>query len=174
MLRVVLRFRASTRRLLLLPLVERALHATLLQQVPGVQRAVAGKARLGKGGEGKEEAVTTTEGVNLPAVWRASLESAASTACSRSAGSLAWMGPPATALVDVLRLRTNDIGQILRWYGVEACRNSIVREVRGVFGVYGIKVSPRHLGLIADYMTFMGGYRPLNRLGMSDTGSTMQ
>jgi hypothetical protein len=24
----------------------------------------------------------------------------------------------------------------------------------GVFGVYGIKVDPRHLGLIADYMTF--------------------
>jgi len=49
-----------------------------------------------------------------------------------------------------------------------------VREVKGVFGVYGINVSPRHLGLIADYMTFLGSYRPLNRLGMSESGSTLQ
>ena len=37
--------------------------------------------------------------------------------------------------------------------GVEAARESIVREIVGVFGVYGIDVNPRHLSLIADSAT---------------------
>lgn len=36
-----------------------------------------------------------------------------------------------------------------------------------VFGAYGIAVDPRHLGLIADHMTFDGEYRPLIRAGMA-------
>ena len=32
--------------------------------------------------------------------------------------------------------------------------------------VYGIAVDNRHLGLIADYMTHEGGYKPLNRIGI--------
>ncbi len=39
-------------------------------------------------------------------------------------------------------------------YGVEAARACIVREISSVFKVYGISVDKRHLGLIADYMTF--------------------
>ena len=35
-----------------------------------------------------------------------------------------------------------------------------------VFGVYGISVGPRGLGLIADYMTHEGAYTPLNRAGI--------
>jgi DNA-directed RNA polymerase I subunit RPA1 len=35
-----------------------------------------------------------------------------------------------------------------------------------VFNAYGIGVDSRHLSLIADYMTFQGGFRPLNRMGM--------
>lgn len=31
--------------------------------------------------------------------------------------------------------------------------------VQSVFGAYGIGVDPRHLGLIADFMTHTGGYR---------------
>lgn len=31
--------------------------------------------------------------------------------------------------------------------------------VQAVFGAYGIGVDPRHLGLIADFMTHTGGYR---------------
>ena len=42
---------------------------------------------------------------------------------------------------------------MLAAYGVEACRACIVREVSGVFGAYGIGVDPRHLSLIADFMT---------------------
>lgn len=38
--------------------------------------------------------------------------------------------------------------------------------MQDVFKVYGITVDPRHLSLIADYMTFNGTYEPLNRMGM--------
>jgi hypothetical protein len=37
-------------------------------------------------------------------------------------------------------------------YGIEMARATIVREMRGVFGVYNIDVDIRHLELIADYM----------------------
>jgi DNA-directed RNA polymerase I subunit RPA1 len=54
---------------------------------------------------------------------------------------------------------------------VEAARQNIVSEITAVFGVYGITVDPRHLSLIADSMTFQGGYRPMNRIGMQESSS---
>jgi DNA-directed RNA polymerase I subunit RPA1 len=36
---------------------------------------------------------------------------------------------------------------------------------------YAIKVDLRHLTLIADYMTFGGGYRPFNRIGLDSNVS---
>lgn len=69
-------------------------------------------------------------------------------------------------LIDINYIDTNDIAAILRTYGVEAARNAIIKEVASVFGVYGIKVDRRHLTVIADYMTFEGGYKPFNRTGI--------
>lgn len=43
-----------------------------------------------------------------------------------------------------------------------------------MFKVYGITVDPRHLSLVADYMTSGGSYRPFNRVGMGDSTSAMQ
>lgn len=63
---------------------------------------------------------------------------------------------------------------ILNTYGVEAARACIVREIGAVFKVYGISVDARHLGLVADYMTFQGGYRPLNRMGIDANTSPLQ
>lgn len=40
--------------------------------------------------------------------------------------------------------------------------------------VYGIKVDPRHLSLIADYMTFNGTFEPLSRKGMESSASPLQ
>jgi len=73
--------------------------------------------------------------------------------------------------VDVDRLSTNDVGAMLTHYGVEAARATIVQEVKNVFGAYGIGVDPRHLSLIADYMTFQGGYRAMNRIGIDASPS---
>ena len=73
--------------------------------------------------------------------------------------------------VDHNKLASNDTWAICQAYGVEAGRNNIVEQIRAVFGVYGISVDPRHLSLIADYMTFEGGYKPMNRIGMNDISS---
>ena len=60
--------------------------------------------------------------------------------------------------VDLTKIDSNDIWQIMQHYGVEAGRAAIVKEIRNVFSVYGITVDPRHLGLIADWMTYLGGF----------------
>lgn len=73
--------------------------------------------------------------------------------------------------VDHNRLLSNDTWAVRQAYGVEAARNNIVDQIRGVFGAYGIDVNTRHLYLIADYMTFDGGYKPMNRNGMESCSS---
>jgi len=73
--------------------------------------------------------------------------------------------------VEINKIDANNVGAFLKTYGVEAARAAIVKEVGGVFGAYGIGVDPRHLGLVADYMTFEGGYRALNRGGISSCPS---
>ncbi|KAK1069959.1 60S acidic ribosomal protein P1, partial [Friedmanniomyces endolithicus] len=60
---------------------------------------------------------------------------------------------------------TNSIHALLLHYGVEAARAAIVIELQSVFGVHGISVDPRHLMLIADYMTRGGGYQAFSRMG---------
>ena len=60
-------------------------------------------------------------------------------------------------LVDVTAVTANDVGAVLRTFGVEAARATVVAEVSGVFGAYGIGVDPRHLSLISDHMTHQVG-----------------
>lgn len=48
------------------------------------------------------------------------------------------------------------------------------QEVNNVFKVYGITVDPRHLTLVASFMTSGGGYRPFSRHGMTDCTSPFQ
>ncbi|XP_056171492.1 DNA-directed RNA polymerase I subunit 1 isoform X2 [Syzygium oleosum] len=67
--------------------------------------------------------------------------------------------------LDIRYIYSNHIHAMLTTYGVEAARETIIREVQNVFGSYGISVDIRHLTLIADFMTHTGGYRPMNRLG---------
>ena len=73
--------------------------------------------------------------------------------------------------VDHCLLMSNDIWAVRCSYGVEAARSTIVNQIRSVFGVYGIEVDPRHLSLIADYMTFGGNYTAMNRTGMQEMSS---
>ncbi|CAE7822775.1 rpa1, partial [Symbiodinium sp. KB8] len=118
-----------------------AVKSAVVRSMKGITRSLLTKQRFSK--NGPEEDCILTEGVNLNAAWNFS------------------------EIIDAKRIYTNDIGAVLRTYGVEAARSAIVREISNVFGVYGISVDNRHLGLIADYMTFSGGYRPMNRLGMN-------
>jgi DNA-directed RNA polymerase I subunit RPA1 len=75
--------------------------------------------------------------------------------------------------VDHDRLLSNDIWAVRCTYGVEAARNSIMYQIRSVFAAYGIEVDPRHLSLIADFMTFNGGFKAMNRGGMEHSSSPL-
>lgn len=68
--------------------------------------------------------------------------------------------------LDIRKIKSNDIHAMLKTYGVEAATATIIKEVSRVFNHYGIVVDKRHLNMIADFMTFDGGYRPMNRIGM--------
>jgi DNA-directed RNA polymerase I subunit RPA1 len=43
-----------------------------------------------------------------------------------------------------------------------------------VFGAYGIEVDPRHLTLVADYMTYEGSIKAFNRIGIESNASPFQ
>ncbi|XP_057669657.1 DNA-directed RNA polymerase I subunit RPA1 [Diorhabda carinulata] len=77
-------------------------------------------------------------------------------------------------ILDLPKLYCNDIHKVAETYGIEAASKVIVKEVKDVFNVYGIKVDPRHLSLIADYMTFNGTFEPLSRKGMESSASPLQ
>lgn len=77
-------------------------------------------------------------------------------------------------ILDMNRLYCNDIHEVVKQYGVEAGSRVIVKEVNNVFKVYGITVDPRHLTLVASFMTSGGGYRPFSRHGMTDCTSPFQ
>ena len=72
------------------------------------------------------------------------------------------------------RFYTNDIHAMAQFFGVDAARRVLVREITNVFSVYGIAVDPRHLSLVSDYMTFDGRYKALNRLGIANNQSPLQ
>ena len=94
--------------------------------------------------------VLTTEGVNFKAMWEQD------------------------DFIDVNGVRSNDISAVLRTYGVEAARNTIVNEINNVFSTYAISVSSRHLDLIADMMTREGSYLAFNRQGIDSSTSAFK
>ncbi|XP_033636533.1 DNA-directed RNA polymerase I subunit RPA1-like [Asterias rubens] len=77
-------------------------------------------------------------------------------------------------IIDIQRLYTNNIHAMANMYGIEAACRVIIKEIQDVFKVYGIYVDPRHLSLIADYMTLEGIYKPFNRIGLESNSSPLQ
>ncbi|RDX78827.1 DNA-directed RNA polymerase I subunit 1, partial [Mucuna pruriens] len=67
--------------------------------------------------------------------------------------------------LDIRYVYSNNVHAMLNAFGVEAARETIIREIQNVFKSYGISVNIRHLTIIADYMTHSGGYSPMNRTG---------
>lgn len=68
--------------------------------------------------------------------------------------------------LDITHITSNDIHAILRTYGVEAARATIIQEINNVFKAYGISTDIRHLMIIGDFMTSNGDFRGMNRNGM--------
>ncbi|CAL1701179.1 unnamed protein product [Somion occarium] len=138
-------------KLLLVGIVERTCLKAVIREIPGITDCFKSKDDSGRG-EGLYR--LTTNGSNIPGLWHF--------ACS-----------DAENIIDERSIYSNDIDAIRRSYGVEAGRATILREIAGVFDVYKIDVDARHLELIADYMTFDGGYRPFNRTGISGNPSPL-
>jgi DNA-directed RNA polymerase I subunit RPA1 len=140
-----LEFDASIPKILLLTIVQDAVRRSLIQQIEGVRGCTfdeAAEITDPRTGQKTKVPAVHTQGTNLRAMQQYG------------------------DYINPNRISTNDIAAVLRIYGVEACRNSIVQELRGVFSSHGISVDPRHLNLIGDYMTRNGGFTPFNRMGL--------
>ena len=138
-----MRFPADVKKMLMVEIVETVCTKVVIHEVKGISRCYS----LPNESENDKSVNIGTDGANLQGIWE--------------------FGDA----IDLNEVSTNDIGAILKTYGVEAARAAIMREIAGVFAVYGIKVDARHLSLIADYMTFEGGFKPFNRSGMSSNPS---
>lgn len=69
--------------------------------------------------------------------------------------------------VDADRVYTNNLKEIERIYGIEAARNAIIKEIKDVMDMQRLYVDIRHITLIADAMTYVGGIRSVGRHGLS-------
>jgi DNA-directed RNA polymerase beta' subunit len=144
-------YSVSTPKLLMLAILETSLKASTIQFIPGIGACtcIDEKVKHPDTDEETEMPVVVTEGANLLAM------------------------RDYQDFVDMNRFTTNDIADMLRLYGVEAARTTLVKEISGVFESHAISVDPRHLALIADVMTRGGGYVGFNRMGMSSSASTL-
>ena len=142
---VELELDVSAARMLLVPMMGEIADKVLVRHTKGIQGAVVVPA-----GKGRAVPCVQTAGINFE-------------------GMAQWEDA-----IDLHQVKSNDVHAVLVRYGVEAARQTITTEISSVFGVYGISVDERHLGLIADYMTHEGGYKPLNRNGIESCCSSLQ
>lgn len=166
--RIVFSFSASDPKLLLLPMLEKAARSSVIQQIPNIdlvacfmepvcgpdgkplKREVIEPSTGEKRVEEVKEPVITTQGVNLLAVREFQ------------------------DMINPHTLRTNSVHDMLKYYGVEAARSTIINEISAVFTGHGIAVNVRHIALIADAMTHSGGYQPFSRHGLvKESGSVL-
>src|SRR3989338_9863778 len=122
----------------MIPLLEAELQTCLTRQIPGISKTFVTTARF----QDQDRHCVQTEGVNFGDIFE------------HQEG------------FDRDNLYSNDIGAILKHYGVEAARRAIVEEVAGVFAVYGIGVNYRHLSLVGDFMTVAGQFDGFNRMAI--------
>lgn len=135
---------ADTEKLLMVNIVEEICKKCVIREIPNIGRCVFPRNQ-----DPKKTRTLTTEGVNFHAMWEHE------------------------AFIDVNGILSNDVAQVLKTYGVEAARNTIVNEINNVFSTYAISVSFRHLDLIADMMTRQGTYLAFNRQGMETSTSSL-
>ena len=109
-----------------------------IKGVKGIKRVIVQR----RDHEGKTEYVLITDGSNL-------------------AGVLGVKG------VDPTKTITNSISEIESVLGIEAAREAIIREIKGVLDEQGLDVDIRHIMLVADIMTWTGRVRQVGRHGVT-------
>jgi DNA-directed RNA polymerase subunit A" len=69
--------------------------------------------------------------------------------------------------VEKWNIYSNDQFEVARIYGIEAARNLLANELLATIKDEGITVSFRHIGLLADAMTYTGEIRSAGRHGIA-------
>ncbi|KAL0567638.1 hypothetical protein V5O48_014357 [Marasmius crinis-equi] len=148
---IVLSFSSDMPKLLLVGIIERTCRTTIVREIPGITDCFQTKDEK----KGQEPVIKlTTNGSNFKGMWE-------------------FASSADETILEDNEIYSNDIYAILKTYGVEMARAAILSEMSGIFGLYKIQVDRRHLELIADYMTFEGGYKPFNRKGLSTSPSPL-
>jgi len=75
--------------------------------------------------------------------------------------------------VDKNNIYTNNIQEIYEFLGIEAARNSIVREAKQVLDEQNLSVDIRHLMVVADMMTLTGEISAIGRHGISGSKTSV-
>jgi DNA-directed RNA polymerase beta' subunit len=75
--------------------------------------------------------------------------------------------------IDPTRTTTNNVHEIAATLGIEAARNSLIKEALGVLEEQGLDVVIRHVMLMADIMTSTGDVRQIGRHGISGKKSSV-
>jgi DNA-directed RNA polymerase subunit A' len=75
--------------------------------------------------------------------------------------------------IDPTRTTTNNVHEIAETLGIEAARNSLIKEALGVLEEQGLDVDIRHVMLMADIMTSTGDVRQIGRHGISGKKSSV-
>ncbi|KAI9830837.1 MAG: hypothetical protein M1819_005362 [Sarea resinae] len=148
--KIQLEYDSTTAKLLILNTIEAVCRDAVIQSIPGLSTCTLVEEKGDRDpATGKEKSIPCvhTEGVNLLAM------------------------RDYQDIINPHKIFTNDIAAMLQFYGVEACRANIVREMDAVFKGHGITVDNRHLNLIADMMTRGGGFAAFNRMGIRSSVS---
>jgi DNA-directed RNA polymerase subunit A' len=69
--------------------------------------------------------------------------------------------------VDTSRTTTNNVHEIAKTLGIEASRNALINEAKGVLEEQGLDVDVRHVMLVADMMASTGEVQQIGRHGIS-------
>ena len=75
--------------------------------------------------------------------------------------------------VDTSKVTTNDICEIESVLGIEAARNSIIKEATATLSDAGLTVDIRHIMLVADIITNIGYMKAIGRFGISGKKSSV-
>jgi len=142
-----LQFPLAGSKVMLLSIIEKVAGKAVVHEAPGISKAMTTDSKQpGETGRARLK----TEGINMPELWKY------------------------PNVLDLNTLYSNNIHTVHKRYGIEAARRVVIKEIEDVFKAYGIYINPRHLSLLADYMTFEGSYKPFNRIGIESNASPFQ
>ncbi|KAK6527845.1 hypothetical protein TWF694_004816 [Orbilia ellipsospora] len=143
---VELEYPAESPKILIINIVEKACRESVIHHLPGIKTC---EVVVDDSQKGQHQQQLSVDGVNFHAIW------------------------DYAHVINTSAIHSNDIAAVLRVYGVECARNTIIMEMDSVFKGHGIAVDTRHLNLIADIMTRNGGFSPFNRTGLAGAVSPL-